>query len=172
MKQAAIASDDIAVRLAALFHDLGKAKTPVDKLPAHHGHELAGVDIIDSINSRLHLHKELVKVSKLVAEYHLLMHNWYTLTATRKLKLLADLDVYRKPRRILQFALSCWADATGRTGLENRVYTQKDDFIAFATHIVNLDLSKIKTNTGMSVDLKLSRMHEARMSAAKQFCKK
>ena len=31
-------------RYAALLHDLGKAKTPPDILPRHHGHDLAGVE--------------------------------------------------------------------------------------------------------------------------------
>ena len=33
-----------AAKIAALLHDLGKAKTPPDILPKHHGHDLAGVE--------------------------------------------------------------------------------------------------------------------------------
>jgi tRNA nucleotidyltransferase (CCA-adding enzyme) len=35
-------SDDTATRFAAVCHDLGKATTPADLLPRHHGHEERG----------------------------------------------------------------------------------------------------------------------------------
>lgn len=32
-------TDDVAVRFAALVHDLGKGVTPKEMLPHHYGHE-------------------------------------------------------------------------------------------------------------------------------------
>lgn len=63
---------DAAVRFAALYHDIGKGATPKDLLPKHHGHDKAGVSIIenlpDFVNKR---HKAL---AMFVAEHHMRIH--------------------------------------------------------------------------------------------------
>ncbi|TLY88556.1 MAG: multifunctional CCA addition/repair protein [Gammaproteobacteria bacterium] len=43
LRQAARLGASGAVRFAALTHDLGKARTPRERWPSHHGHEEAGV---------------------------------------------------------------------------------------------------------------------------------
>ena len=43
-------------RYAALLHDLGKAKTPPDILPKHHGHDLNGVEPVREVNLPLAHH--------------------------------------------------------------------------------------------------------------------
>lgn len=43
VEKAARLSPDPLVRFGALLHDLGKALTPKERLPSHHGHEEAGV---------------------------------------------------------------------------------------------------------------------------------
>ncbi len=40
LSQAALLSDRLDVRFAALCHDIGKGETPVEHWPSHHGHEL------------------------------------------------------------------------------------------------------------------------------------
>lgn len=43
------ATDDVTVRFAALYHDIGKAVTPKAMLPKHHGHDKEGVAVIESL---------------------------------------------------------------------------------------------------------------------------
>lgn len=43
LAMAAALSSEIEVRFATLFHDVGKALTPPELWPSHHGHGLAGV---------------------------------------------------------------------------------------------------------------------------------
>ncbi|MCH7536731.1 MAG: multifunctional CCA addition/repair protein, partial [Proteobacteria bacterium] len=46
LEQAEALSKDLAVRFAALTHDLGKGTTPTNKLPSHPGHEIRGCKLI------------------------------------------------------------------------------------------------------------------------------
>jgi tRNA nucleotidyltransferase (CCA-adding enzyme) len=43
----------LAVRFAALLHDLGKGVTDPAAWPAHHGHEALGVPLTDAVCQRL-----------------------------------------------------------------------------------------------------------------------
>ncbi|CAG0910476.1 unnamed protein product, partial [Cyprideis torosa] len=45
IQQASLLSADMEVRFAALCHDLGKARTPSDRLPSHPGHEESGAHL-------------------------------------------------------------------------------------------------------------------------------
>ena len=45
LTMAAALSESVDVRFATLFHDVGKALTPPEKWPSHHGHGLAGVPV-------------------------------------------------------------------------------------------------------------------------------
>ena len=49
LREAVKAGGGVAVRFAVLMHDLGKAATPADKLPSHHGHEDAGVALVERL---------------------------------------------------------------------------------------------------------------------------
>lgn len=42
-------TDNVVVRFAALYHDIGKGLTPADLLPKHHGHDKAGVEVIERL---------------------------------------------------------------------------------------------------------------------------
>ena len=53
LRSAAQAGGSNAVRFAALTHDLGKALTPRERWPSHHGHEEAGVALIEALCARL-----------------------------------------------------------------------------------------------------------------------
>jgi len=67
---AARLSSSTAVRFAALVHDLGKARTPREKWPSHHGHEAAGVQLIEQLASRLRVpnaHRELASTAACIA---------------------------------------------------------------------------------------------------------
>src|SRR5579863_8316416 len=53
------------VRFAAVVHDLGKALTPRERWPSHHGHEDAGVPLIDALCDRLKVptaYRELAEI--------------------------------------------------------------------------------------------------------------
>jgi len=113
-----------AVRFAVLMHDLGKARTPRELWPKHHGHEEAGVPLVEAVADRLRVpgtHREL---AILAAREHTLVHRALELRPESVLKLLQECDAFRRPERFAELLQACEADARGRTGREAQPYPQ------------------------------------------------
>jgi len=123
---AARLSSSTAVRFAALVHDLGKARTPREKWPSHHGHEAAGVQLIEQLASRLRVPNAHRELAILTAREHGRVHRAQELRASTVLELLEATDAFRRPERFADLLIACEADARGRTGLEDRPYPQRD----------------------------------------------
>jgi tRNA nucleotidyltransferase (CCA-adding enzyme) len=126
LEQAAILSTDGDVRFAALVHDLGKATTDRNLLPAHHGHEQRSVKLVKKLSARLPVPNAYRDLALLVAEFHGHSHRAFELKAATLLRLLQRTDAFRRPARFEKFVIACEADARGRTGLENAPYPQAD----------------------------------------------
>ncbi len=124
LEQSAKLSDDVAVRFAALVHDLGKATTAKEKLPSHPGHERRSVKLVNKMSKRLPVPLACRELGVLVAEYHAHCHRAFELKPQTILKLLKEIDAFRRPERYQKFLLACEADARGRTGFEDRPYPQ------------------------------------------------
>jgi tRNA nucleotidyltransferase (CCA-adding enzyme) len=124
LEQAAKLSDDIAVRFAALVHDLGKATTAKENLPSHPGHERRSVKLVNKMAKRLPVPRACRELGVLVAEYHAHCHRAFELRPQTILKLLKEIDAFRRPERFRKFLLACEADARGRTGFEDKPYPQ------------------------------------------------
>lgn len=131
VEQAAKLTNDPVIRFAALVHDLGKACTPKEKWPSHHGHGQSGLPLIKQLCLRLrvpNLHQEL---ALLVSDHHCKIHRCDEMRKDTIIKLFDQLDVWRKPARYHQFLLSCEADARGRLGFEISDYPQRDIMIKY-----------------------------------------
>lgn len=126
LEQAALLSDSLAMRFAALTHDLGKALTPKQKWPSHHGHEKVGLAPIKELCDRIKAPNEFRELALLVSEYHTHCHKAFELKASTIVRLFDSLDVWRKPERFQLFLLACTADLRGRTGFESNLYPQAD----------------------------------------------
>jgi len=114
------------VRFAVLMHDLGKAATPRNLWPSHHGHEEAGVALIEALAARLRVPNEHTELAVLTARHHGLVHRALELKPATILTLLEKTDALRRPERFAALLLACEADARGRTGLEEVAYPQAD----------------------------------------------
>ena len=121
---AARLSDVLAVRFAALVHDLGKALTPLDQLPSHKGHELRGLAPVRMLCERLRVPKSCHQLGLLVCRHHLAMHKLLEAEPATIVKLLEAIDAFRRPERVQHLAVACEADARGRKGMEYRAYPQ------------------------------------------------
>ncbi|AEX50566.1 multifunctional CCA addition/repair protein [Rahnella aquatilis] len=126
LKIASTLTPDIDVRFSALCHDLGKALTPPQFWPAHHGHGPAGVKLVEKLCQRLKVPTHIRDLAKLVAEFHDLIHTVNKLRPETLLKLFDTIDVWRKPQRLEQMIMTSEADARGRTTFENNPYPQGD----------------------------------------------
>jgi tRNA nucleotidyltransferase (CCA-adding enzyme) len=114
------------VRFAVLMHDLGKARTSPEKWPSHHGHEEAGVPLIEGLCQRLRVPNAHRELAILAARHHAVVHRAAELRPDTMLKLFETTDAFRRPERFRELLLACEADARGRTGLEQQPYPQAD----------------------------------------------
>ncbi|MCG6968222.1 MAG: multifunctional CCA addition/repair protein [Gammaproteobacteria bacterium] len=126
LEQAARLSDDTQVRFAALVHDLGKGITPQDEWPKHKEHEEKGVELVENLCKRYRVPNDYRDLAVHVTRYHLHYHRAMEMKASTILKLLQNIDAFRKPQRFERFLLACEADARGRTGFENRQCPQSE----------------------------------------------
>jgi tRNA nucleotidyltransferase (CCA-adding enzyme) len=122
---AQLAPGDALIGFAALMHDLGKALSPKETLPKHHGHESSGLIPIAAICERFKVPVDYRDLANIVCREHLNMHRLDELKASTLHDLIARCDGFRKPERIAQLGLVCEADKRGRLGLENDPYPSR-----------------------------------------------
>ncbi len=164
--QSVALSDELAVRFAALTHDLGKALTPADILPGHRGHEQRSLPLITALSARLRVPNECRDLALIVAEHHTKVHRANELRPSTAMKLFSECDALRRPERFEHALLACEADARGRLGLEDRPYPQADHLRAMlddarAVSPRELDL------TGLQGPAIAKRIYDSRLSAVK-----
>ncbi len=116
----------LPVRFACLCHDLGKATTPADLLPRHHGHEQRSARLLKQLCDRLRVPNECRELADVVAREHGNIHRSMDLGAAAVLRLLERCDAIRKPQRFEAALLASECDARGRAGLELRAYPQRE----------------------------------------------
>ncbi|PIW59363.1 multifunctional CCA addition/repair protein [Shewanella sp. CG12_big_fil_rev_8_21_14_0_65_47_15] len=124
LAQAAQLTQDKNVRFAALVHDLGKALSPKEHLPKHHGHGQKGLPLIKALCTRLRVPNEMRDLALLVSDQHQNVHQAFELRPETIIKIFDKADFWRKPERLNQVILSCIADMRGRTGFEAHEYPQ------------------------------------------------
>ncbi|MBS3964547.1 MAG: multifunctional CCA addition/repair protein [Methylomonas sp.] len=126
LNQATRLSSKPEIRLAALLHDLGKAKTPPERWPSHHGHERKGLALLEQLCQRLRVPNGFKALCAHVMEFHTHCHRAFDLRADTLVDLLQMIGAFKSVANLDDFLLACEADARGRTGLEDRAYPQAD----------------------------------------------
>lgn len=116
----------LPVRFAALLRDVGEGLTPPDQWPAHHRHEERGLFRVESICDRFKVPAACRELSIHVTRFQSLVHRADELTVTRIVKLLEQVDGFRRPQRFEEFLQSCEADARGRFGMADSPYPQAE----------------------------------------------
>ena len=114
----------LAVRWAALMHDLGKGTTPLDVLPRHIGHEGRSAKLAQKVAERLRAPSDCKELADVVAREHGNIHRSGELNAAALVRLLTRCDAIRQPERFALVLQACEADARGRLGMEDRDYPQ------------------------------------------------
>jgi tRNA nucleotidyltransferase (CCA-adding enzyme) len=164
---AAQAGASVPVRFAVLTHDLGKAKTPPERWPSHHGHEHASVALLDALCDRLRAPNEHRELAALVARYHGIVHRAAELRASTVLELLEKCDAVRRPERFADALLACEADARGRTGLESQPYPQRE-YLARARDAVAGVALEPAEREGLSGEAIGAKLRQKRLAALEE----
>lgn len=143
LRQAARKAASLPVRYAVLLHDLGKALTPAEELPAHHGHEARSATLAEAVSKRLRAPVACRELAVLVARHHLTIHRARELKPSTLVDLLETLDAFRRPERWAEVLAACEIDAQGRTGLEDRPYPSRPHLEQALAVLGTLDLKSL-----------------------------
>lgn len=120
--QAARLAAPLAVRFAALCHDLGKGTTPPEAWPRHLGHQQRSVDLLKAVCQRLRVPDECRQLAEVTAREHGHVHRSAEMGATPLMRLLERCDALRRPQRFADLLLACECDHRGRAGWQDRDY--------------------------------------------------
>jgi tRNA nucleotidyltransferase (CCA-adding enzyme) len=170
LKQAALLSDDISVRFAALVHDLGKALSPKEHLPKHHGHGQKGLGLIKQLCQRLRVPNDCKELALLVSDQHQNIHNAFALKASTVNSLFDKGDFWRKPERLEKLLQVCKADLRGRTGFENDPYPQANYLHACFELAKRIPVSDIVAAGYQGAQIK-TQLSQARVLALEEYKK-
>jgi tRNA nucleotidyltransferase (CCA-adding enzyme) len=124
MDMAARLNTPLSVRVACLFHDLGKGSTPADVLPRHIGHEGRSVKLLQKVCERLRVPTDCKELAEVVAREHGNIHRSADLNAEALMRLLERCDAIRQPERFARVLQACECDARGRLGFDDAAYPQ------------------------------------------------
>lgn len=124
-------TDQAERRFAALTHDLGKALTPKELWPKHHGHEEAGLAPLHSLCNRIKAPNRWRQAAHFGTENHMRFHRVDQMRDVKKVDLI---EAARKSVLGIEgFAQLGLADTLGRDGL----YEDHPNYIPFL-HWANL----------------------------------
>ena len=166
LDQAAKMDCPLAVRFAVLAHDLGKALTPADVLPSHHGHEARSVKLVDALCERLRVPTECRDLARIVARYHSDIHRAAELRAATLVKLIEAADALRRPQRFEQALQACACDYRGRLGYEERPYPQAERLMRALAAVRAVDAAAIAQRAESASEIP-ERLRAARVAAVK-----
>jgi tRNA nucleotidyltransferase (CCA-adding enzyme) len=167
LRIAAQLSRNETVRFAVLTHDLGKAMTPSDQLPRHHGHEQRSEELLKRLCARLPVPNRFRDLALLVARHHGTVHKAAELKAQTVLRTIMAADGLRQPERFDEMLLACEADARGRKGLEDRPYPQGDRLRAALRAARGVDAGKVKAARKLDGEALGQALHDERLAAIK-----
>lgn len=125
LEQAAARQLSLPARFAVLCHDLGKATTPADILPRHHGHEQRSAELVGPLCQRLRVPNDCRDMALAVARHHGNAGRAAELRPETLLALFHDIGALRDAQHLKNFLDACEADYCGRLGYENREWQMR-----------------------------------------------
>jgi tRNA nucleotidyltransferase (CCA-adding enzyme) len=161
----------LPVRVACLFHDLGKGTTPAHLLPRHLGHEERSARLLRQVCERLRVPTDCRELADVVAREHGNIHRSADLSPTATVRLLERCDAFRKPQRFEDILLACECDARGRLGLSESPYPQRARLggaLAAAQGVATNSIAEQAVTAGASGKGIGQLIHEARVRAVRE----
>ena len=169
LKQGKVVQASNKELFAILCHDLGKAPCFKERRN-HHGHEVEGLPYVNAICDRLKVPSDYRDLALKVCENHQRGHKAFVLKPKSIHKLFKKLDCFRKPDILHHFVICNWADATGRTGLEFKHYTQGEFLHACldaakkvkAAHVIHQSANKELTGAELGERIRIHQIDAIR----------
>jgi tRNA nucleotidyltransferase (CCA-adding enzyme) len=152
---------NLPIRLAALFHDLGKGTTPASEWPRHFGHEARSVKLAEAICHRLKIPNDCRDLALMTARDHGNVGRAHEMRADTIVALMERCDAFRKPQRFIDMLLASECDHRGRTGFEQCAFPQKAYLENALVAAQSVDAGAIATETSQRYPGQTQRIPEA-----------
>ncbi len=162
----------LAVRFAALCHDLGKGSTPPEEWPRHIAHEARSERMTRQVAQRLKTPTDCSELAVMVAREHTNIHRATELNAAALLRLIERCDAFRRRERFEHALLACEADARGRLGFEDAAYPSRPRLLRALAVLDAVDTAAVAADAlargvrGPGVGKALQQARAAALSAA------
>ena len=163
LQAACKASSDSMLRFAALVHDVGKAKTPMEQWPKHHKHELSGLPVIKQLCARLRIASGYRDFALLVCEHHLTVHRYAQMKPATRVKFLEKTDAFRRSERFILLLIACEADANGTGRVVD--YPQRQNWEALLVECAKIQAKELLSQGFSGLQLKEA-LHQRRVACA------
>jgi tRNA nucleotidyltransferase (CCA-adding enzyme) len=157
-------------RWAILLHDLGKGLTDASILPSHHGHEQAGVSLVEVVCDRLKVPSACRELAVMVCREHTNVHRAMELNASSIVHLFKRTDAFRRPERFKSMLRACEMDAKGRLGFHDREYPQFGRLVSALKAAMSINAGEIAAKNTDKAYL-AEQIHGARTRAIKAMLK-
>ncbi len=157
-------TDDLAIRFAALVHDLGKGITPKEKYPHHHGHDEKGVELVGNLGNRIGVPKKWISYGKVSSKEHMKGGIFYKMTPAKKVSFIERVAKSKLGLEGLQIVVICDKCSTRNTELENIKF---DEIGKECISEINGQYIKEKYNIEEGILLAL-KMHQERVKWMKE----
>lgn len=158
---------DLETRMAALVHDFGKGLTPRDKLPKHHGHDVAGVPVVEAFCNRLSVPTKMKTRLMHVTKHHMKMHNLDDLKPSTFVRMFEDMDAFRDPSVVTLLWKLGMCDEKGRLGYETVNVDHLEKVVEVFENVASVKFADVFPN-GATDPIKIKEgMFKARVAAVK-----
>lgn len=171
LKKASQLSPSLAVRIAALLHDVGKTLTEAERWPSHHGHAETGVGLIKAFCSRLRVNNEYRDLAISMSKLHCKIHRIKELSANQILSVFNDSDAWRKPRQFEQLLLTCEADFLGRKGFARKTYHPRQHWLTLLAELNEIKATEFVAQQFTGPQIKEA-MNRAKITKIEQYIAK
>jgi len=159
---------ELAVRFAALMHDLGKGATAPHAGPRQHGIDRAGLALIEALCKRLKVPNDCRELALMTAREHGNISAAQTLGADAIITLFERNDAFRKPQRFAQMLLAAECDARGRGGDDpGQAYLQGPYLLGALGAARAVNAGQVAQCCGEDTKRIAQAVHAARVSAVK-----
>lgn len=155
-------------RFACICHDLGKGLTPFAKLPAHHGHDVAGVPLVDEMAKIMAVPANFVRSAKIATRHHMRGHELNKLKPTTVVRILDDMACGRQNSVTDIVRLVFIADNRGRLGHEDASVDFVKTFDDYIEAYNSVKFADVFPNGADDVKKIAPKMTDARAAAIKE----
>lgn len=97
-----VQDDEPIVKFMVLCHDLGKGETPEEVLPAHIGHEIRGLEVIDRFCDTIGAPNDYRKMAKLFCKTHMKFYRFLDMRFSKQFNLVREVSANFRDESLLE----------------------------------------------------------------------